>query len=62
MSIVLVTFPAAPKPCPEAQKLEAELEMFIENKIKGSLTYAYIHSLCTLCGCINPRSYSRRKT
>ena len=34
MSIVLVTFPAAPKPNPEAQKKEAELEMDIERRIK----------------------------
>ncbi|XP_076392414.1 protein phosphatase 1B isoform X2 [Megachile rotundata] len=34
MSIVLVTFPAAPKPSPEAQKKEAELEMAIERRIK----------------------------
>ncbi|KAG7202896.1 hypothetical protein KM043_010040 [Ampulex compressa] len=34
MSIVLVTFPAAPKPNPEAQKKEAELEMAIERRIK----------------------------
>ncbi|XP_033217890.1 protein phosphatase 1A isoform X2 [Belonocnema kinseyi] len=35
MSIVLVTFPGAPKPCPEAQKKEAELEMAIERRIKA---------------------------
>ncbi|XP_024938916.1 protein phosphatase 1B isoform X2 [Cephus cinctus] len=34
MSIVLVTFPGAPKPSPEAQKMEAELEMAIERRIK----------------------------
>ncbi|EZA61338.1 protein phosphatase 1B isoform X1 [Ooceraea biroi] len=34
MSIVLVTFPAAPKPSPEAQRQEAELEMAIERRIK----------------------------
>ncbi|XP_012272119.1 protein phosphatase 1B isoform X2 [Orussus abietinus] len=34
MSIVLVTFPGAPKPSPEAQKKEAELEMAIERRIK----------------------------
>lgn len=34
MSIVLVTFPAAPKPSLEAQKKEAELEMVIERRIK----------------------------
>ncbi|XP_074104396.1 protein phosphatase 1B isoform X1 [Cotesia typhae] len=34
MSIVLVTFPAAPKPSIEAQKKEAELEMTIERRIK----------------------------
>ncbi|XP_054010564.1 protein phosphatase 1B isoform X1 [Hylaeus anthracinus] len=34
MSIVLVTFPAAPKPSPEAQKKEVELEMAIERRIK----------------------------
>ncbi|KZC11184.1 Protein phosphatase 1B [Dufourea novaeangliae] len=34
MSIVLVTFPAAPKPSPEAQKKEAELETAIERRIK----------------------------
>ncbi|XP_032664667.1 protein phosphatase 1A isoform X1 [Odontomachus brunneus] len=34
MSIVLVTFPAAPKPSPEAQRQEAELEMALERRIK----------------------------
>ncbi|XP_034942633.1 protein phosphatase 1B isoform X2 [Chelonus insularis] len=34
MSIVLVTFPAAPKPSLEAQKKEAELELAIERRIK----------------------------
>ncbi|XP_057337206.1 protein phosphatase 1B isoform X1 [Microplitis mediator] len=34
MSIVLVTFPAAPKPSIEAQKKEAELETAIERRIK----------------------------
>ncbi|XP_025074033.1 protein phosphatase 1B-like isoform X4 [Pogonomyrmex barbatus] len=34
MSIVLVTFPAAPKPNPEAQRQEAELEMVIARRIK----------------------------
>ncbi|XP_011310044.1 protein phosphatase 1B isoform X2 [Fopius arisanus] len=34
MSIVLVTFPAAPKPSADAQKKEAELEMAIERRIK----------------------------
>lgn len=34
MSIVLVTFPGAPKPSPEAQKKEAELEVTIERRIK----------------------------
>ncbi|CAK9814010.1 Protein phosphatase 1B [Anthophora quadrimaculata] len=34
MSIVLVTFPAAPKPSLEAQKKEAELEMAIERRMK----------------------------
>ncbi|EGI60643.1 PPM1B phosphatase, partial [Pseudoatta argentina] len=34
MSIVLVTFPAAPKPNPEALKQEADLEMAIARRIK----------------------------
>ncbi|XP_072755758.1 protein phosphatase 1B isoform X2 [Anoplolepis gracilipes] len=34
MSIVLVTFPAAPKPNPEAQRQEAELETAITRRIK----------------------------
>ncbi|XP_015120316.1 protein phosphatase 1B isoform X2 [Diachasma alloeum] len=34
MSIVLVTFPAAPKPNAEAQRKEAELEKAIERRIK----------------------------
>ncbi|KAK0182257.1 hypothetical protein PV327_000412 [Microctonus hyperodae] len=34
MSIVLVTFPAAPKPSVEAQMKEAELEMAIERRVK----------------------------
>jgi len=56
MSIVLVTFPAAPKPNPEAQRQEAELEMAIARKIKGSLTFPYFNSLYSLCCCINSRS------
>jgi hypothetical protein len=35
MSIVLITFPGAPKPSPEAKKKEAELDMYIERTIKG---------------------------
>lgn len=34
MSIVLITFPGAPKPSPEAKKKEAELDLFIERTIK----------------------------
>lgn len=56
MSIVLVTFPAAPKPNPEAQRQEAELEMAIERRIKGSLTFPYLHPLYSFCCCINSRS------
>lgn len=56
MSIVLVTFPAAPKPNPEAQKKEAELEMDIERRIKGSLTFPYSNQLYSLCCCINTKS------
>lgn len=55
MSIVLVTFPAAPKPSIEAQKKEAELETAIERRIKGSLNFSYSHSIFSLCCCFNPR-------
>lgn len=33
MSIVLVTFPGAPKPCDEAKSKESELESFLERRI-----------------------------
>lgn len=56
MSIVLVTFPAAPKPNPEAQKEEAELEMALERRIKGSFIFSYLHPLYSFCCCINSRS------
>ncbi|KAJ8674261.1 hypothetical protein QAD02_005523 [Eretmocerus hayati] len=38
MSIVLITFPGAPKPNPEARKKEAELDMFIERTIRDIVT------------------------
>lgn len=38
MSIVLVTFPGAPKPCDEAIAKEAELESFLERRITGKLS------------------------
>ncbi|OXU21617.1 hypothetical protein TSAR_001379 [Trichomalopsis sarcophagae] len=59
MSIVLITFPAAPKPNIEAKKKEAELDMFIERTIKGSLSIPYMYPLLSLCCCINRRSRSR---
>ncbi|XP_017789773.1 PREDICTED: protein phosphatase 1B-like [Habropoda laboriosa] len=62
MSIVLVTFPAAPKPNPEAQEKEAELEMAIERRIKGSLTFPYTHQLYSLCCCINTKSQYHTRT
>ncbi|CAN0247594.1 unnamed protein product [Lampetra fluviatilis] len=37
MSVVLVTFPGAPKPCPEAIKREAELDAYLEAKVEEIL-------------------------
>ena len=62
MSIVLVTFSGAPKPSPEAQKREAELEMVIERSIKGSLSFSFSHSLFTLCCGINAHTRYRKCT
>ena len=61
MSIVLVTFPGAPKPNPDAKKKEAELDMFIERIIKGSVSYPYLFSILSLCCCLNSRRSRSRK-
>ncbi|CAB0031666.1 unnamed protein product [Trichogramma brassicae] len=59
MSIVLITFPGAPKPNPEAKKREAELDMFIERTIKDMIEsnqqnkdFQYVsvlHALMDMC-------------
>lgn len=61
MSIVLVTLPGAPKPSAEAQKKEAELEMAIERRIKGSFSFSYSHSFLSFLCCTNRRLSRRRK-
>ena len=60
MSIVLVTFPGAPRPSLEAQRKEAELETAIERRIKGSFTFPFIYSMLSLCCCLNTRSRARK--
>ena len=45
MSIVLVTFPGAPKPSDEAISKEAELESFLERRITGKMTWRSLYSL-----------------
>lgn len=37
MSIVLVTFPGAPKPCDEAKLKESDMESVLERRITGML-------------------------
>lgn len=44
MSIVLVTFPAAPKPSPEAQKADRELDENLRQRLTGCY-----HSLLHAC-------------
>lgn len=39
MSIVLVVFPGAPRPCPDALKAEQDLEANIERRIKGCFSF-----------------------
>lgn len=47
MSIVLVTFPAAPTPSPEALQREADLEASIERRIEGQLILLIFFYVCT---------------
>ena len=35
MSIVLVVFPAAPEPCPDAIQAEKDLDELLEKHVKG---------------------------
>lgn len=58
MSIILVKFPAAPKPNVEAQNEDAELDMDIERRIKGSMKFSLLLSYCC---CINTRTKIRKK-
>lgn len=47
MSIVLVVFPAAPKPSPEAQRADRELDDTLRQRLTGcyySLLHACAHS------------------
>lgn len=47
MSIVLVTFPGAPKPSPEAQQAEKELDETLRQRLTGcytSLLHACSHT------------------
>lgn len=43
MSIVLVTFPAAPKPSPEAQKADLELDETLRQRLTGCY-YSLLHA------------------
>lgn len=43
MSIVLVTFPAAPKPSPEAQKADRELDENLRQRLTGCY-YSLLHA------------------
>lgn len=62
MSIVIVKFPAAPKPTFESLKREADLDMEIERRIKGSMNFSYYsHILLSFCCCINSRTRTRKK-
>lgn len=46
MSIILVVFPGAPKPCPDAIAADKELDRTLEKRVKGifaSPCNSYIH-------------------
>lgn len=42
MSIVLVTFPGAPTPCPEAIQKEKNLEEVIERRVKSNVIFCFL--------------------
>lgn len=42
MSVVLVTFPGAPKISPEAQQKDAQLNANLEKRVEGTNLYFYL--------------------